>query len=127
MSVTAMLVWGMDVSGTRGSGIVSITADFIWMSAVCGRRGVSEVCEMCMCLARGGVCEEGGESEWMRGLGLGFTNHVRTGRLLDVCLCCGVVGGEWVGGLNQGLEGWGGAMLLSVHTLCVSFLMHAWL
>ena len=27
--------------------------------------------------------------------------------MLDVCLSlgCGVVGGEWVGGLNQGLEG----------------------
>ena len=40
--------------------------------------------------------------EWMRGLGLGFTNPVRTGGVLDVCLClscgsvCGVCG-EWVG------------------------------
>ena len=35
--------------------------------------------------------------------------------MLDVCLCfgCGVVGGvdwEWVGDLDQGLEGWGGVM-----------------
>ena len=29
--------------------------------------------------------------EWMRGLGLGFTNHVGTGGLLDVCLCFGIV------------------------------------
>ena len=37
---------------------------------------------MCMCLARGGV---GGElGEWMRGLGLGFTNPVGTGGVLDV-------------------------------------------
>ena len=48
--------------------------------------------------------------EWMRGLGLGFTNHVGTGEVLDVCLClgCSGVGGvswEWVGGLDQGLEG----------------------
>ena len=48
----------------------------------------------------GGV---GGEvGEWIRGSGLGFTNHVRTGRVLDVCLCfgCGGVGGvsgNWVG------------------------------
>ena len=28
------------------------------------------VCEMCMCLARGGVGGEGGE--WMRGFGLGL-------------------------------------------------------
>ena len=38
----------------------------------CGMRGVDEVCEICMCLARGGM---GGErSEWMGGLGMGFTN-----------------------------------------------------
>ena len=45
--------------------------------------------------------------EWMRELGLGFTNPV-----LDVCLCfgCGGVGGEWVGGLDQGRERWGGVM-----------------
>ena len=44
--------------------------------------------------------EEGGE--WMRGLGLGFTNPVELGGVLDVCLCFGCggvggVGGEWVG------------------------------
>ena len=38
--------------------------------------------------------------------GLGFTNPVRTGGVLDVCLCCDGVCGEWVGGLAQGLEGW---------------------
>ena len=47
-----------------------------------GVGGVSE-----MCLARGGVGGNGGE--WMRGLGLGFTNPVETGEVLDVCLCCG--------------------------------------
>ena len=49
-----------------------------------------------MCLARGGVGREG--DEWMRRLGLGFTNYVRTGGVLDVCLSlgCGGVGG--VGG-----------------------------
>ena len=35
--------------------------------------------------------------------------------MLDVCLCFGCggvggVGGECVGGLDQGLEGWGGVM-----------------
>ena len=68
------------------------------------------ICEMCMCSARGGA---GGE--WMRGLGLGFTNPVGTEGVLDVCLCfgCGgvdVVGGEWAGGLDQRLEGWGVVM-----------------
>ena len=53
--------------------------------------------------------------ERMRGLGLGFTKPVGTGGVLDVSLCFGCssvggVGGEWVGGLNQGLEGWGGVM-----------------
>ena len=41
----------------------------------------------------------GGEGgEWMRELGLGFTNPLGTGGVLDMCLCfgCGGVGG--VGG-----------------------------
>ena len=47
----------------------------------------------------------------MRGFGLGLTNPVGTGEVLDVCLCFGCggvggVGGEWVWGLDQGLEGW---------------------
>ena len=63
-----------------------------------------------------GLGDVGGEAgEWMRGLGLGFTNPVRTGRVLDACLCLGCggvggVGGEWVRGLDHGLEGWGGVM-----------------
>ena len=50
--------------------------------------------------------------EWMRGFGLGFTSPVGTGGVLDVCLCfgCGDVGGDGVGGLDQGLERWGGVM-----------------
>ena len=56
----------------------------------------------------GGVGIEG--VEWMRGLGLGFTNPVGTGGVLDVCLCfgCGVmggVGGEWLGP-GSGEVGW---------------------
>ena len=86
--------------------IVSSAADVLWMSVVRGMRGVGEVYEMCICLARGCVGEEGGE--WMRGLGLGFTNPVITREVLVVCLClgCGGVGGEWVGCLDKGLEGW---------------------
>ena len=61
----------------------------------------------------GGVGGERGEC--MRGLGLGFTNYVGTGAVLDVCPCFGCSGlsdvvGEWVGGLDQGLGGWGGVM-----------------
>ena len=35
------------------------------------------ICEMCMCLARGGVGRDGGE--WIIELGLGFTNPVGAG------------------------------------------------
>ena len=34
---------------------------------------------MCMYLSRGGVVEEGGGGEWVRGLGLGSNNPVGTG------------------------------------------------
>ena len=45
-------------------------------------------------------------------MGLGFTNSVGIGGVLDMCLCfvCSGVGGEWVGVLNQGWEWWGGVM-----------------
>ena len=88
-----MLVWGPRgvvavsacMSVTRGSGVLSSTGDVLV-------RGVGGVCDMCMCLARGGVGGEGGE--WMRELGLGFTDPVGTGGVLDRCLCfgCGGVG-----------------------------------
>ena len=60
--------------------------------------------------------------EWIRGLGLGFTNPVGTEGVLDVCLgfgCggVGVVGVEWVGGLDQGLEGWC-YVCVSLDSLC---------
>ena len=40
------------MSGTRGSGVLSSTGDMLV-------RGVGGVCDMCMCLARGGVGGEG--------------------------------------------------------------------
>ena len=84
------------MSGTRGSGVCLVQVTFV--------RGVGGMCDMCVCLARSGVGREVGE--WMRGLGLGFTNLVGIGGVLDMCLCfgCGGVGGvdgEWVGGLDQ--------------------------
>ena len=89
---------------------VMSTGDVLEMSVV---RGVGGVCDICMCLDRGGVGGEGGD--WMRELGLGFTNPVGTGGVLDMCLCFGCggvggVGGECVGGLDQGWERWGGVM-----------------
>ena len=94
------------MSGTRGSGVLSSTCDVLEMSLV---RGVCEVCDMCMCLARGGRC--GGE--WNTGLGLGFTNSAGTLGNKDMCLCFGCggvgdVGREWMGGLGHG--GLGGVM-----------------
>ena len=58
------------------------------MSVVRGKRGVGGVCEMCMCLARGGTGGE--EGDWMRGLGSCFTNSVGTRGVFDVgwtCVC----------------------------------------
>ena len=71
-------------------------------------------CVTCVCVWLGAVWVKRG-AEWMRELGLGFTNFVGTGGVLDMCLCfsCGGVGGiggEWVGGLDQGRERWGGVM-----------------
>ena len=92
--VTAMIVWGTDGGvgmSTRGSCTVSSASDVLGMSVVHDITGADGVCDMCMCLARG--------SEWIRGFDLGFTNHVGTGRVLVMCLCCGDVGangwGSW--------------------------------
>ena len=58
---------------------------------------------------------DSGRCEWMRELGLGFTNSVGTGGVLDMCLCFGCggvggVGGEWVWGLDKSRERWGVVM-----------------
>ena len=85
------------MSGIRDSGVLSSTGDVLV-------RGVGGVCDMCMCLARGGV---GGE--WMRELGLGFTNPVGTGGVLDMCLC--LVAGR---GFGPGSR----AVVLCLDSLC---------
>ena len=55
------------VGGTRDSGVVSSAAEVLWTSVVRGMRGIGGVCEMCMCLARGGVGGEGvsGCEDWV--------------------------------------------------------------
>ena len=55
-------------------------------------------------LAQVSVGSEG--VEWIRLLG--FTNPVGRGGVLDLCmgLGCGGGCGEYVGGLDQGLQGW---------------------
>ena len=40
--------------------VLSSAADVLWVSVVREMRGVGGVCEMCMCVARGGVDGEGG-------------------------------------------------------------------
>ena len=67
-------------------------------------------CVTCVCVWLGHCGWRGGE--WMSELGLGFTNPVGTGGVLDLYLCsgCDGVGGEWVGGLDQGCDQWGGVM-----------------
>ena len=93
------------MDGTRGSGVLSSAGNVLQMSVV---SGIGGVCGMCMCLARGGVGGAGGE--WVKGLGLGFTNPGETWGKWDMCLwfgcggvgCAGGVGGR----LGSGLEGW---------------------
>ena len=88
--------------------VLSSACDMLEMS-------VDGVCDMCMCLARGG-------GECMTGLGLGFTNSGGTSGKWDMCFGCGGVGGvagEWVGRL--GLGGLGGVMsvcVVSLDSLC---------
>ena len=87
------------VGGTSGSSIVSSAADVLGLSVECWMRRVGGVCEMCMCLVR--ECMEG---EGVSGLGLGFTNPMVTGGVLDVCLClwCGLYRWEVSRGLCPG-------------------------
>ena len=91
--VVAVSVWCEYIGGTRGSRFMSTANDVLEMIVVRVVRGVGGVCEMCMHgSGRGRRC--GGE--WVRGLGLAFTNPVGTGGVWDVYLCLGCWG---VGGL----------------------------
>ena len=68
---------------------MSTADDVLEMSVVRRVRGVGGVCEMCMCLARGGIGDVGVRC-------LGFTIIVGTGGVWDVCLGCSGVGGlDW--------------------------------
>ena len=51
---------------------------------------------MCMCWVKGGIRGEGGE--WKIGLGLGFTNPVGIGGVINVCMCLDYGGVAGVGG-----------------------------
>ena len=66
----------------------------------------------------------GVEGEWVTGLGLGFSIPRGTWGKWGLCFGCGGVcgaGREWVGGLGQGLGGWGGfksVCVVSLDSLC---------
>ena len=86
---------------TRGSGDLSRAGDWLEMSVV---RGVGGVCDMCMCLARGGRCW-GQVGDW---LGFGLYQFWRNMGRVCLCFGCGGVGGiggECVVGLGQCLVG----------------------
>ena len=69
------------MGGKGGSGVLSSTGDVLEMSVV---RGVGGVCEMCMCLALGGV---GGEGDERVGFGLyqSCGNRGSVGRVSVFC------------------------------------------
>ena len=81
-------------------------------------RGLGGVCDMCMCLARGGVGGVG-----VRGLGLGFTNPRGTGGKWDMCVfwlwLCGLVLRGWGSGFGGLARVWEGRVVLSLCLLCV--------
>ena len=77
-SVGGVVAVSAYMGGTRGSGVLASACDVLEMSVV---RGVGGVCDMCMCLARGGVGDVGGE--WATGLG--FTNSGGTWGKWDMC------------------------------------------
>ena len=96
--------WHEYVGSTRSSDIVSSASDVLGVSVVRGMRAVVGVCEMCMCLARGGVV-----GELIKGLGLGFTIPVNR-----VSVGCVSVNGLWwyMWGVGRGLKGCGVVMFV---------------
>ena len=116
------------MGGTCGSGVLASACDVLEISVV---RGVGGVYDMCMCLARGWV---GGDRigfglyQFWRNMGkVGYVSVFRwCGWCHSLSLHINIeryggVGGEWVGGLGQGLGGWGGVMsvcVVSLDSLC---------
>ena len=75
------------MGGTRGSGILSSACHMLEMSVVIG---VGGVCDMCMCLSRGGceVLDVG--CEWVTGLGLCLGQSLGWwGGVMSVCVVSG--------------------------------------
>ena len=101
------------MGGTCASRVLSSACDVLEMNVV---SDVGGVCDMCMCLVRGGV---GGE--WVSGLGLGFTNPGGTGGTRDMCVCfgCGGVGGVERSGWVDWSRVLEGGVVLNLCLLCV--------
>ena len=75
-------------------------------------------CVTCVCVWLGAVWVERDER-----IGFGLYQSSGDRGVLDICLYfgCGGVGGEWVGGLDQDRERWGGVMSVcgvSLESLC---------
>ena len=72
------------------------------------------MCVICVWGGMGGV-----GSEWVRGLGVGFTNPVGTEGVWDMCLNlgCSGVGGVGVSGLVHCVGSWGGDLSVCVVSL----------
>ena len=103
---------------------MSNAADVLWTSVVCGMRGVGGVCEMCMCLTRGGVVGEEGWVDERIGFGLyqscGNNGSVGGVSLFGLRWCvwcrCGVV---WVEAWNRV---WRSVVVLCLRELWVRIL-----
>ena len=94
------------MGGTRGSGALSSACDALEMSVVIS---VGGVCDMCMCLARGGVRGVGGERIAF-GLDQSWRNRGKVGYVsvfwLRWCGWCWGGGRWWLVDLDQDLGGW---------------------
>ena len=85
--------------GTRGSGVLSSAGDVLDMSVV---GGVNGVCDMCMCLARGGVGGVGGERIGF-GLYQSWRNRENVGCVCVLVAVVWVVLGEWLWSMRMPL------------------------
>ena len=134
--VTEMLVWGMEelLWWEQGMWVVDVVQVLCLTQLTCYGWvwcvGCEELVEYvrCVCVCLGAVSEERGWVDERIGFGLYLSCGNRGSCVsVDVCLCldCGGVGGiggEWVGGLGQGLEGWSGFMsvwVVSPDYLCI--------
>ena len=106
-SAEGVVAVSANMGGTRGSGVLASAGDVLEMSVV---RGVSGVCDMCMCLVRGGVGGMGmsGSQDCVSALHI-LKEHGVSG----ICVCVLVVvvwvvlgENEWVAWARVWQDGW---------------------